>query len=178
MAKRRSRILISDEVQTSLLFRVTMHWVAFVGLTSISLAAWICFIDYPVASGEELLTALLRVLVPFLVCSLVIVPVFLYDVARISNQFVGPIRRVRSTLKKYIDTNHFEPIRLRKGDYWQALAAEINAAIEQASQPAPAAKATAVTIPVSAAPQFVGLPTAIVADFHAAASTFAATSAR
>ena len=181
MAKRRSRLLISDEVQTSLLFRVTAHWVAFLGLTTVSLAAWIYFVDSPLESGEDFSAALLRVVVPFILCSLAVVPVFLYDIARLSNQFVGPIRRVRLALKQFIENGHYEPVRLRKGDYWQSLANELNTAVEQAMQTQSTAGKSAQTPPAQAEPAAAwraASASPILADFGSSASTFAATSSR
>lgn len=123
---RRKRLLVADEVQHLLLLRVTMHWVLFIVATCMVLALWIYCIDMPMASAAERHTAFLRISIPLLVCSLVTVPVFVYDIAKLSNQFAGPITRIRNSLARYLEGGKIDPVSLRKNDYWHNLAADFN----------------------------------------------------
>lgn len=124
--RRRKRLLVADEVQHLLLLRVTMHWVLFLCATCLALAVWIYLIDMPLASSAEKHTAFLRISIPLLVCSLITVPVFVYDVAKLSNQFAGPIVRIRSSLARYLENGRIDPVSLRKNDFWHNLATDFN----------------------------------------------------
>ncbi len=82
-------------------------------------------------------------------CSLVVVPVFLYDVAKLSNQFAGPIRRIRSCLSAFIDNGRVELISLRQNDFWQTLADDVNKVVSTKSSsvvPAETSKGTQVVV--------------------------------
>jgi hypothetical protein len=123
---RRKRLLVADEVQYLLLLRITIHWIIFLVATCIALAVWIYWIDMPLATTAEKHTAFLRICIPLLVCSLVTVPVFVYDIAKLSNQFAGPITRIRASLARYLDSGMIDPVNLRKRDCWQGLANDFN----------------------------------------------------
>ena len=139
---RRKQLLVSDEVQHSLLMRLTIHWVLFVLANLVTLAIWTCWIELPGASSEERYAALVRVSIPVLACSLVIVPVFLYDITKLSNQFAGPINRIRSTLSRYLANGKIEEVHLRRNDFWQSLAADFNRLVTRHQPTPPVAQAT------------------------------------
>ncbi len=128
--KRRSQLLISDEVQYSLLRRVTVHWVLFLIANFFMLAVWVRFIELPLATSSEQYEAFLRLILPITICSLVVVPVFLYDITKLSNQFAGPIMRIRNGMTSFLAKEQFVPVNLRKNDFWQALASDFNRVIE------------------------------------------------
>lgn len=62
-----------------------------------------------------------------LIASLLVLPVVLYDVLRVSNRFVGPIYRMRRTLRSLAAGEYVGKLQFRKGDYRLELADEINA---------------------------------------------------
>ncbi len=131
--KRRKSLLVSDEVQHSLLLRVTLHWVLFLLANFVALGIWVCCIEAPLSPRDEQIGAFLRLAIPLLICSLAIVPVFLYDITKLSNQFAGPIRRIRRGLTDYLDNGKVEPINLRRSDFWQVLADDFNRVIARST---------------------------------------------
>ena len=135
--KRRKQLLISDEVQDSLLLRVTGHWILFLLANYLAIAFWIACIDLPTATRSEQYAMFLRLMIPLTICSIAIVPIFLYDIAKLSNQFAGPIRRIRADLTRYLESGRFNPIKLRQNDFWRALANDLNTAFSrhQTAQP-------------------------------------------
>lgn len=68
---------------------------------------------------------------PALIASLVLLPVVLMDVLKLSNRFVGPILRLRSAMRALARGEMVEPIKFRKDDFWQEFAGEFNAIAAQ-----------------------------------------------
>lgn len=53
---------------------------------------------------------------PLLVCSLLIMPLFMLDFVRLTHRFVGPLVRIRETLLKMMDNERVAEVEFRKGD--------------------------------------------------------------
>lgn len=53
---------------------------------------------------------------PLLVCSLLIMPLFMLDFLRLTHRFVGPLVRVRDSLIKLMDNERVATVEFRKGD--------------------------------------------------------------
>ena len=66
---------------------------------------------------------------PALVASLILVPMVVVDVLRISNRIVGPMVRFRRMMKDLASGNPVRQITLRDGDFWQEFANDFNAVI-------------------------------------------------
>ena len=66
-------------------------------------------------------------------------PVLLYDLAKYSNRFAGPVYRLQRNLNALAEGQSVAPMSFRENDYWQALAESFNkvasrlAAAEQAA---------------------------------------------
>ena len=65
----------------------------------------------------------------FFIVALLMIPVYLYDVINLSHRFVGPVLRVRRELRRMAERESVAPVKLRKNDFWQDLAADFNAAL-------------------------------------------------
>jgi hypothetical protein len=66
---------------------------------------------------------------PALVASLILLPMVVVDVLRISNRIVGPMVRFRRMMKDLADGKPVRQITLRDGDFWQEFAQDFNAVI-------------------------------------------------
>ncbi len=131
--RRRSNLLVSDEVQLSLLMRVTLHWALFLVANCAALVIWLTLFDMPTASNAERLKEFLRICIPMLICSLLVVPLFIYDISKLSNQFAGPVLKMRRSLTAFIEGGKVELIQLRRGDFWQKFASDFNTLISRKS---------------------------------------------
>jgi hypothetical protein len=60
------------------------------------------------------------------VASLAILPIILLDVLKLSHRWVGPVFRLRATLKSLTLGEPVPPIRFRERDFWQDLARDMN----------------------------------------------------
>lgn len=58
--------------------------------------------------------------------SLIVLPMILYDLVKLSHRWVGPIYRLRTALQSLGRGETVTPIRFREGDYWQELAGDFN----------------------------------------------------
>ena len=67
-------------------------------------------------------------LVPFVLVSLALVPVFIWDSFKLSNRFAGPIVQVRRALAQIADGQTPKAIEFRQGDFWKSLANDLNRA--------------------------------------------------
>jgi nitrogen fixation/metabolism regulation signal transduction histidine kinase len=65
-----------------------------------------------------------------LVSLVVFLPKFIYDSFRLSQRFVGPVKKLRRSLRELAEGKPFSPLKFRKGDYWQEMAEELNRAVE------------------------------------------------
>ena len=58
--------------------------------------------------------------------SLLVLPLILYDLVKLSHRWVGPVYRLRTALQALGRGDFVAPIRFREGDYWQELAGDFN----------------------------------------------------
>jgi hypothetical protein len=79
------------------------------------------------------------------ICSLVLAPIFLYDMFRQSHRIAGPLVRFQNSLKRLADGETVRPFKLRKNDLLTEFEAAFNEFLTY--------YATRVDIPVSAKPQ-------------------------
>ncbi|MGB9688807.1 hypothetical protein [Thermogutta sp.] len=126
----RKKLFVDPQVQGQLVGRVCLYWVMCL------LTVTFMVICYRILTGparpfvwhfEEL-----RVyLGPALVASLLILPLVVVDVIRVSNRFAGPLVRLRRSLRAAAKGEPVEPIRFRQGDFWQEFADEFNALLQR-----------------------------------------------
>jgi hypothetical protein len=88
----------------------------------------ICWSAYngPPRRFVDLATELFYRYGPALVASLVLLPVVLMDVLRVSNRFVGPIMRLRTALSTLASGQPGKPLNFRDDDFWRELATDFN----------------------------------------------------
>jgi hypothetical protein len=64
---------------------------------------------------------------PAAIGSLLLLPVVLIDVLRLSNRFTGPMFRVRRTMNLLAQGEPVPPLKFRDGDFWMEFAGDFNA---------------------------------------------------
>ena len=121
----RKRFWIDREVQGVLVGRIIIYWaivVLYFGLGSA------CFQYYhdPQASYQEHFQALFSLYWPWLPSLILLLPLVVYDVIRLSNLFVGPIYRLRTQLHEIADNPECRPMGFRTDDYWLDLVHPMN----------------------------------------------------
>jgi hypothetical protein len=120
----RKRVFVDFRVQGALLLRIVFYW--FCGLFVASL--FLVYLKIISGAADPLRFDLLweehRSVV---LASLMILPAILYDMAVMSNRFVGPLYRIRRSINALAAGERISPVHFRKKEYWQDLAADINA---------------------------------------------------
>ena len=78
---------------------------------------------------------------PALMASLLLLPLMIVDVIRFSNRFVGPLVRLRRSMRELARGECVGPIEFRDADFWQEIAEEFNAVRDRVQTSATAAQA-------------------------------------
>lgn len=128
MTKRRSRNYVDREVQTTLLKRLSGHWALFVLANLAAVFLWTLAFETPDSTWQHALRTSQMRLVPFVIVSLAMVPVFVLDAVKLSNRFAGPIIRVRRALSQIAEGKTPKAIEFRSNDFWKSLANDLNRA--------------------------------------------------
>lgn len=67
----------------------------------------------------------------FFTCLLLLMPLVVYDVLRVTNRVVGPVCRLRRELQTLADGGTAQPLSFREGDSWIELAPLFNTVLER-----------------------------------------------
>jgi methyl-accepting chemotaxis protein len=125
----RSRYLIDPKVQWSIAGLITYHWAIFL-LCLMTISA---IVQAMVAAGhqpflESLWTAA-RAQVPILGMMVLMLPIFLRDMLKMTNRFAGPMFRLRTSLADLAQNRSTAKIRFRSRDFWQEVAEDFNSVL-------------------------------------------------
>jgi hypothetical protein len=124
----RRRIFIDLPIQGALLVRVALYWTVCVLAQVLIINVVSVLASTSAAPNAFLVPALqLRWLLQLVVlASVLVLPVILLDVLRLSHRWVGPVSRLRSSLQSLSRGDAVEPISFRAGDFWQEMAGDFN----------------------------------------------------
>ena len=122
----RGKLLIDNRVQLSLVRRVSLHWLAFIGLFLCIVLTIELFLREPGVTMAQSFVLALQKNALMLVLMFAIMPAFLYDTVKMSHRFAGPISRLKHGLSALANGEKVSDIKLRKGDFWGDLAEDFN----------------------------------------------------
>jgi nitrogen fixation/metabolism regulation signal transduction histidine kinase len=83
------------------------------------------------SNTQVLLESLTRNFLSFACTVIALLPLLIYDSMKLSNRIVGPICRLRDTIRKISRNQQVPPLSFRTHDYWEDLPKEFNAMIER-----------------------------------------------
>ena len=126
-SNRRAFLFIDREVQGALLLRTASYWLFCLISISLMVLCWNALTGPP-RRFVDLTTDLYFRYGPALAASLIMLPIVMFDVLRMSNRFVGPVVRLRTGLKELADGRPAQPLNFRDDDFWRELANEFNRA--------------------------------------------------
>lgn len=121
----RQQVWIDRHVQGVLVGRVLLYWSGILIYFGLSIG---CFHWWqnPEWTLSEHLWAMLEQVLPCLPTLLLLLPLVIFDIVRLSNRFAGPVYRLRKHLTDLSQDTQVSPLHFRDEDYWQQLAEPIN----------------------------------------------------
>jgi len=125
----RSSYFVDKTVQGALLRRAARYWVlSLLVVGALTVLGWMF-----ISPGMPILVKLRHELPSLaggfavaIAVSMLVLPVILYDLAKLSNRFAGPMLRLRRGMLEAAAGEHVEAIHFRDHDYWQEFADAFN----------------------------------------------------
>jgi signal transduction histidine kinase len=122
----RKRLLVDFQVQGALAVRVVLYWLLCLFAIGM-LMLLIRMAAKPVSPLDQQLNDLWSMFRPSAVVSLILLPIVVLDVMRLTNRFAGPIFRLRRAMRDLAQGKPVQDVHFRKGDFWQEFAGDFNA---------------------------------------------------
>jgi hypothetical protein len=134
VSRKRGRLFVDKDVQRALVWQLVRHWVVYLAILSGILIALEWLQAGPQYPLRTLAAAVWNRYGILFVGVAALMPAFVYDAIKLSHRFVGPMVRVRRALRELACGESIEPIVFRKRDFWQDVAANLNAVSERLAE--------------------------------------------
>jgi hypothetical protein len=121
----RKHLFVDRKVQGALIARVVMYWVACLITIFLMLLCW-DIVAGPTRMFYMHFDHIWFFYGPAAIASLLLLPLVIVDIVRVSNRFVGPLLRLRRSIRALARGEHVEPIEFRGNDFWYDFADEFN----------------------------------------------------
>lgn len=126
----RKNLFVDPKIQGALVLRVAFYWFICLLTITLMLLCW-RIITGPARLFYTHFDDMWFHYGPPLVASLVLLPLVAVDLIRLSNRFVGPLLRLRRSMRALARGEEVKPIRFRDSDFWQEFADEFNAILDR-----------------------------------------------
>ena len=121
---KRRRLFIDRPVQVALILRAMLYWVMCLVAQLLMVFVFAIFTSpEDVFSNESHLWWHFQLAV---LAAMVLLPLILLDVLKLSHRWVGPVFRLRTSLRALSRGESVAPICFRESDFWQELAGDLN----------------------------------------------------
>jgi hypothetical protein len=122
---RRRIFLIDPKVQGLLTIRVVGYWLFSLFTISFLLICW-NVLGGPARPFGMVIQEVYQRFAPTAAVSLIVLPLVVMDVLRVSNRFAGPAYRLKHALRDLADGKDVRAMTFRETDFWQETAADFN----------------------------------------------------
>jgi hypothetical protein len=122
----RKKLFVDRKVQGALVARTILYWTACIVTVSLMILCW-RIVTGPVRMFYTHLDDMWFFYGPAIVASLLLLPLVVVDILRLSNRFTGPLVRLRRSMRALTRGEHVEPIEFRSDDFWHEFADDFNA---------------------------------------------------
>jgi hypothetical protein len=126
----RKHLFVDHKVQGTLIRRVLLYWFMCLFTVTLMILCW-RILTGPARMFYTHFDDMWFHFGPALIGSLLLLPLIVFDIVRVSNRFVGPLLRVRRSLRALARGEDVAPLAFREGDFWQDFAKEFNAIAER-----------------------------------------------
>jgi hypothetical protein len=123
----RKRHFVDRAVQGSILLRLVAHWALFL----VAAGVLLYFIELVAGDPRDAARNALARHRPTVLAVLVLAPIFLRDLCKLTNRFAGPMVRLRRAMRDLAEGRDVAPIKFRDGDFWKDLADEFNRVLQR-----------------------------------------------
>jgi hypothetical protein len=134
-SKFRSRLFVDRTVQSMLVKRVVLHWMAFFFLFTLTLFSIEYFLKDPGTTMGECLSSVASKHSLLFMLIVALLPVFIYDTIRMSHRFAGPISRLKKSLRSLALGENVEEVTFRSNDFWNELSEDFNRVAKRLNNP-------------------------------------------
>lgn len=121
----RQQVWIDRHVQGVLVGRVLLYWSGILIYFGLSIGCYHWW-QNPEWTLTEHLWGMFEQVSPCLPTLVLLLPLVIFDIVRLSNRFAGPVYRLRKHLTDLSQNSQTSPLHFRDDDYWQQLAEPIN----------------------------------------------------
>ena len=129
----RKHLFVDPKVQGALVARVVLYWVVCIMAICLMLLCW-RIVTGPARMFYTHFDDMWFFYGPAFVASLLLLPLVILDVIRLSNRFAGPVLRLRRSIRELARGEHVDPIEFRDNDFWQEFAEEFNILLKKVQQ--------------------------------------------
>jgi hypothetical protein len=126
----RKHLFVDPKVQGSLINRVVIYWIMCLATITLMILCW-RIVTGPARMFYTHFDEMWFHFGPAFIGSFLLLPLVVFDIIRLSNRFVGPLVRLRRSLRALGRGEDVLPLEFREGDYWQDFAREFNAVAER-----------------------------------------------
>jgi hypothetical protein len=131
----RKHLFVDPKVQGALILRVALYWVVCLISMTLMLLCWQMLVG-PAQPFRQHLGDMFASYGPALIASLLVLALVIADVIRFSNRFVGPLLRLRRSMRELARGQRVvAPLEFRDADFWQEIADEFNAVCHRVQTP-------------------------------------------
>jgi hypothetical protein len=135
----RKHLFVDPRVQGALVARVVLYWVVCLISMMLLLLCW-QILTGPARLFHKQFGELWFYYEPAVIASCLLLPLVIIDVVRFSNRFVGPLLRLRRSMRELSRGEYVEPLKFRDTDFWREIADEFNAVrarVQESAGPLP-----------------------------------------
>jgi hypothetical protein len=127
--RKRKQLFVDPKVQGALVLRVLLYWLMCLVTITLMLLCW-SILRTPRMFYTHLDDMWFHY-GPAMIASIILLPMVVVDIIRVSNRFAGPLVRLRRGMRALARGEHVEPIKFRQGDFWREFAEEFNAVVDR-----------------------------------------------
>lgn len=129
----RRQLFVDPEVQGALVARAIIYWIVCTLSIALLLLCW-RVLTGPVRPLWFHLENMWFFYGPAMIASLIVLPVAIMDMIRVSNRFAGPMVRLRHEMRALAKGQKVAPIEFRKDDFWYEFAEEFNSVVREVEE--------------------------------------------
>ena len=125
----RKKLYVNHDVQRSLILRSIIHWYFYMSAILLTVVI-VTVVRDPSQDAIRLLFKSVVYFSPAILASVLLLPLFIWDILKASNKVAGPILRLQNEMSR-LSKGDVKELRFRNGDHWSEVADGFNALAAQ-----------------------------------------------